>query len=334
LLGWEMASANVFHRLDDGRRPACHAHVEPRSRLGDRIAARAVDGAVAGVDFHLVFVTPNGLVLEPDRRAHGAIGMERIVRPIAAWIGEIEPPRIGHRAHLEAALAAERASEPLDRAPVAGAAMGHEDAELLAVRTGRDAALVFRRVDDVADVPIEAVGADAKQIFAFVEVDLGLGKDGVRDRDHLALLEPLRRLPKPGLAAHIEHSFLPSLLIERITRSPARSRRTDRTRDMRSRVCRRIPKRALLRRTAFPRTDSADENDNRWADRSGLAHRPAAPCARVCAPDRGRPTSRPGCRDAALPCRAWRPAQSRRPCRDTSPRPGRSHARPRANRAR
>src|SRR5262249_36476682 len=147
----------------------------------------------------------NVLVLQPDGRAHGASGMKGVVGPIAAGIGEIESPRIRHRADLEAALATERAGEPLDRAPVARPPMSHEDAELFAVASDCDPAMLSRRVHDVADVPIEAIDVNAKDVLALAELDVGFCEHRIGDGHQLGLLQPARWLPKAGLAGAVQH---------------------------------------------------------------------------------------------------------------------------------
>src|SRR5579863_2791787 len=106
LFGREVLSAYFFHRLDDRLRPCRHAQMKSASWLGHRVGSRAIDVAVAGVDFHLILIRANRLTLEPDRRSYSSVGMEGIVRPVATNVIEVEAARISHRAHLKATLAA------------------------------------------------------------------------------------------------------------------------------------------------------------------------------------------------------------------------------------
>src|SRR5262249_13264359 len=65
--------------------------------------------------------------------------------------------------------------------------------------------LLFRGIDDIADIPVEAVGSNAKDVFVLVERDVGLAEHGIGYRHQLVLLETPRRLPDMGLAGDVQH---------------------------------------------------------------------------------------------------------------------------------
>jgi hypothetical protein len=70
---------------------------------------------------------------EPDRRADGAVRVDRIARPVARRIVEIKPAGKGHRYGLAAELLGKQLRHRLHRLVVAGAAVQEEDADLVAV---------------------------------------------------------------------------------------------------------------------------------------------------------------------------------------------------------
>ncbi len=125
----EMPTAGFLHALLERHRPRRHAIVEARAGLGARGGARAVFHALAGVAHELVLIGRDVFALEPDRRAHGAVGADGVARPVAARIVEIEPTRKGHGDDLEGELLREQQRELLHRLEVAGTAMQEKDAD-------------------------------------------------------------------------------------------------------------------------------------------------------------------------------------------------------------
>ena len=153
-IGREVPRAHIQHRLHNRLGPSPHTDVKQRVRFGHGIAARAINFAVTIIHLDVILVRRDCLALEPDRRAHRAVVVERVARPVMLGIVEIEPAGIGHVADLVAALAAERPGQPFDGAPVRRTAMHHEDGELFSVRSNGDLRRVFRLVNDIADIPV------------------------------------------------------------------------------------------------------------------------------------------------------------------------------------
>src|SRR6185503_12467646 len=66
------------------------AKPEIRLRLGPRESAGAVAVALRRIPDDLVLIRRDQFVLFPDRCAHGAVGVDRVIRPVAAGIGKIK----------------------------------------------------------------------------------------------------------------------------------------------------------------------------------------------------------------------------------------------------
>src|SRR5688572_1045601 len=86
-----MTAASFDHAFFEGRRPRGHAKPEIRIRLGARQCARAVTIAFRRILHNIVLIGGDRLTLFPYRRAHGAVGAYRVVGPISARVGKIEP---------------------------------------------------------------------------------------------------------------------------------------------------------------------------------------------------------------------------------------------------
>ena len=89
----KMAPASFDHPFFKSRRPGGHAIPEIAIRLGTRKGAGAVAIALGRIFDDIVLVRCDQLALFPDRRAHGAVGVDRIVGPISARIGKIKSAR-------------------------------------------------------------------------------------------------------------------------------------------------------------------------------------------------------------------------------------------------
>ena len=152
----KMAPASFDHPFFKSRRPGGHAIPEIAIRLGTRKGAGAVAIALGRILDDIVLVRRDQLALFPDRRAHGAVGVDRIVGPISARIGEIESAGKGAGHHSEAEFAGEQLGMTLDAFEVARATVKQEEAGLFAVGASRDLACVLRFMDDHADIPIHA----------------------------------------------------------------------------------------------------------------------------------------------------------------------------------
>src|ERR1700761_3096377 len=92
-----MPAAGLFHALLESHGPARHPIVEARAGFGARRRTRAIFHAFRRVFDEIVLIARDIFALLPNRRADGAVGMDRIVRPVAAPIIEIEPAREGPR---------------------------------------------------------------------------------------------------------------------------------------------------------------------------------------------------------------------------------------------
>jgi hypothetical protein len=123
------------------------------------------------------------------------IGVDGVVRPVAARIVEIEPARESHRHGLTAEFLRKQFRHRLHRFEIAGAAMQEEDTDLLAVRATRDLRRVDRLVDGDAHIPVEPERVDAENVFGLAQRQTGLGEDRLGARQNVFARDALRRLP-------------------------------------------------------------------------------------------------------------------------------------------
>src|SRR5262245_46493395 len=85
----KMAAASFDHAFLEGRGPRRHAIPEIGLGLCACESARPVTVALGWIFYDVILIGANGFVLFPDGRADGAVGVNRVVRPIAARIGKI-----------------------------------------------------------------------------------------------------------------------------------------------------------------------------------------------------------------------------------------------------
>ena len=201
----QVPAADVQHAFLEGNRPGRHAIVEVAALPGPGVLPGAVDLPQGGVFDHVVLVPADELAVQPDGRAHAAVFVESVVGPVAARVREVEAAGVGHVAHLVAAFAGEGLRQPLDGAPVAGAAVGHEDAELVAVRPGGNLGRILGLVHHAADVPVHAVGVDAEDVLGFGVGNVRLRQDAVGDLDQLLLGQAGGRFPGIGSLQCLGH---------------------------------------------------------------------------------------------------------------------------------
>src|SRR5262249_61456811 len=109
----------------------------------------------------LILIRRHVLALEPDWRAHGAIGADGVSGPVAARIVEIEPARERHGNDLAGELFGEQQSEFFHRLVVAGAAMQKKEADPLAVGSARDGVRGLRLADPHPAVPLRPTRPEA-----------------------------------------------------------------------------------------------------------------------------------------------------------------------------
>jgi hypothetical protein len=136
----KMTPASLDHPFFKSGRPGSHAIPEIAIRLGTRKGAGAVTIALGGILDDIVLIGCDQLALFPDGRAHGAVGVDGIVGPVPAGIGEIESAGKGASHHSEAELAGEQFGMALDAFEIARATVKQEEAGLLAVGANGDLA--------------------------------------------------------------------------------------------------------------------------------------------------------------------------------------------------
>ena len=197
----KMALAGFDHACLERRRPGGHAIPESRFRFGLRQRAGTVAVALTGIFDDFVLIRPDQLALFPDRRAHGAVGVNRVVRPVAARIGKVKSPRKCPGDDPAAVLAGEQLGVALDAFEIARAAVQKKKADLLAVGAGGDFARVRRLVHDHAHVPIHAEHVDAENIFATGDRNVGQAQNLFGVFDALFAGDEFRWLP-------LAHSYL------------------------------------------------------------------------------------------------------------------------------
>ncbi len=199
----KMALAGFDHACFKRRRPGGHAIPENRLRFGLRQRARAVAVALGSVFDDFVLIRPDQLALLPDRRAHGAVGVNRVVGPVAARIGKVKAPGKCPGDDAAAVLAGEQLGVALDAFKITGPAVQEKKADLLAVGAGGDFARVRRLVHDHAHVPIHAEHVDAENIFAAGDRNVGQAQDLFGVFDALFAGDEFRWLP----LAHVGFSY-------------------------------------------------------------------------------------------------------------------------------
>ena len=205
----QVPAADVQHAFLEGHRPGRHAIVEIASLLGPGVLPGAVDLPHGGVVDHLVLVPADELAVQPDGRAHAAVVVEGVAGPVAARVREVEAAGVGHVAHLVAALPGEGLCQPLDGTPVAGAAVDHEDAELVPIRPGGDLGRVRGLVHHAADIPVHAVGVDAEDVLGLGVGNVRLSQYPVGYLDQLLLGQAGRRFPGIGSLQCLGHGDVP-----------------------------------------------------------------------------------------------------------------------------
>ena len=190
-----MPPHGVLHALLERHRPCRHAVVEDGAGLGARDRADAVAHAHRGVAHDLVLVGRDVFAREPDRRAHGAVGMDGVARPVARGVVEIEPAGKRHGHGLAAEFLREQLGDRLHRLVVAGAAVQEEDADLVAVGAARDARSVGGLVDRHAQIPVEPERMNAEDVLGLPKRQIGPRQHGLRTRDGFIARDGFRRLP-------------------------------------------------------------------------------------------------------------------------------------------
>jgi hypothetical protein len=139
------------------------------------------------------------LAPEPDRRAHGAVALDGVARPIAGRIVQIEPAGERHRHGLAAELAGEELRHRLHRFVIAGTAMQQKDTDLVAVGAARDLRCVGGFVDHDAHIPVEPERVDAEDVFGLRDRHVGLRQHGIGAGDGIFTRDAFRWLPVAGL---------------------------------------------------------------------------------------------------------------------------------------
>src|SRR5687768_3244537 len=79
----------------------------------------------------------------PEGSAGRAVGIDRIARPVPAWIEQIELAGIGHRGDFVAKLAGQEAGHRVFATMISRTTMQQEDTDLFAVSAGRGIRRIF-----------------------------------------------------------------------------------------------------------------------------------------------------------------------------------------------
>ena len=121
------------------------------------------------------------LAAQPHRRAHTAVRLDRVARPVAAWIIEIVPAGESHANDLVTELAGIDARQRGHGFKVTRSAMQDKDADLLAIWPTRR---VFRRLwleHTNPHVPVEPETLDPENVFRLVDGNVAAPKHFLRD---------------------------------------------------------------------------------------------------------------------------------------------------------
>src|SRR4029453_16683611 len=103
----KVAPAGFDHAGFERRGPSGHAIPKNCFWFCFRERARAVTIALRRIFHDVVLVRRDQFALFPDRRAHRAVGVYRVIGPIAAWIGKIESAGESAGDHAKTELANE-----------------------------------------------------------------------------------------------------------------------------------------------------------------------------------------------------------------------------------
>src|SRR5258705_13337041 len=127
----KMAAARFDHAFFKGRGPRGHAIPEMGLRFCPRNRARAVAIALRRIFHDLVLIRRDQFALLPDRRAHRAVGVDRVVGPIAAWVGKIESAGESAGDHAKNELAPKQFLVSFDAFEITRATLPQKKARLL-----------------------------------------------------------------------------------------------------------------------------------------------------------------------------------------------------------
>ncbi len=118
-----MTPARFDHALFERCGPGGHTIPEIRFRLCAGQGARAVAIAFRRIFHDVILIRRDQLALFPYRGAHGAVGVSRIIGPVAARIRKIEPARKCAGDYAKAEFTGEHLGVSLDAFEVARTAM-------------------------------------------------------------------------------------------------------------------------------------------------------------------------------------------------------------------